>query len=75
MSKAKTARDTPYLTNDEAAGFLRMSGRTLEKLRVIGGGPRFRKFGSRVVYALRDLERWADERCCESTSDANYLVR
>src|SRR5690606_41276416 len=36
-----------YLTNDEAAGFLRLSPRTLEKQRVIGGGPRFRKFGRR----------------------------
>lgn len=30
-----------YLTNDEAAEFLRLSPRTLEKQRVIGGGPRF----------------------------------
>ncbi len=31
-----------YLTNDEAAEYLRLSPRTLEKQRVIGGGPRFR---------------------------------
>lgn len=45
-----------YLTNDEAASFLRLSPRTLEKQRVIGGGPRFRKFGRRVMYAVADLE-------------------
>lgn len=28
-----------YLTNDEAADFLRLSPRTLEKQRVIGGEP------------------------------------
>jgi len=28
-----------YLTNDEAAEYLRLSPRTLEKQRVIGGGP------------------------------------
>jgi len=61
-----------YLTNTEAAGFLNLSPRTLEKFRVIGGGPRFRKFGRRVLYAMQDLEGWANGRSCESTSDANY---
>lgn len=58
-----------YLTNDEAASFLRLSPRTLEKQRVIGGGPRFRKFGRRVMYAVADLEAWADARSFEATCD------
>ncbi len=45
-----------YLTNQEADALLRLSPRTLEKQRVIGGGPSFRKFGRRVPYALEDLE-------------------
>jgi hypothetical protein len=61
-----------YLTNDEAADFLRLSPRTLEKQRVIGGGPRFRKFGRRVMYAVVDLEAWADARSFEATSDPEY---
>ena len=61
-----------YLTNDEAAAYLRLSPRTLEKHRVIGGGPRFRKFGRRVLYAIEDLETWANGRACEMTSDPNY---
>ena len=61
-----------YLTNDEAAEFLRLSPRTLEKQRVIGGGPRFRKFGRRVMYAITDLEAWADARSFEMTSDPQY---
>ena len=64
-----------YLTNDEAAAFLRLSPRTLEKQRVIGGGPRFRKFGRRVMYALADLEAWADARSFEMTSDPGYASR
>lgn len=75
MSQAATPRDTPYLTNAEAAEFLKLSPRTLEKQRVIGGGPRFRKFGRRVVYAIADLEIWSAERTCETTSDPNYPVR
>ena len=64
-----------YLTNDEAAAYLRLSPRTLEKHRVIGGGPRFRKFGRRVLYAIEDLETWANGRACEMTSDPNYGAR
>ena len=64
-----------YLTNDEAAAYLRLSPRTLEKQRVIGGGPRFRKFGRRVLYAIEDLETWAGARTCEMTSDPNYGAR
>ncbi|MBH9683559.1 helix-turn-helix domain-containing protein [Burkholderia cepacia] len=61
-----------YLTNDEAAEYLRLSPRTLEKQRVIGGGPKFRKFGRRVMYAVADLNTWADERSFEATSDPEY---
>ncbi|HCL2614070.1 TPA: helix-turn-helix domain-containing protein, partial [Pseudomonas aeruginosa C40A] len=51
-----TTQPQRYLTNDEAAEYLRLSPRTLEKQRVIGGGPRFRKFGRRVMYAVADLD-------------------
>jgi hypothetical protein len=66
------AGGTPYLTNAEAAEWLRLSPRTLEKLRVIGGGPRFRKLRRRVVYAVADLEAWSNSRAFEMTSDPNY---
>jgi hypothetical protein len=63
-----------FLNNDEAAQFLNLSPRTLEKQRVIGGGPRFRKFGRRVLYAVTDLKIWANERTCETTSDPKYTA-
>ena len=71
---ASTAAAQPqrYLTNDEAAEYLRLSPRTLEKQRVIGGGPRFRKFGRRVMYAVADLDAWAADRSFETTSDPEY---
>lgn len=62
-----------YLTNDEAATFLRLSPRTLEKQRVLGGGPRFHKFGRRVMYALSDLDAWAASRSFEATCDPEYV--
>jgi Helix-turn-helix domain len=70
----QSAQPTRYLTNDEAAAFLRLSPRTLEKQRVIGGGPRFRKFGRRVMYAAADLEAWADARSFEATCDPEYAA-
>ncbi len=72
---AQTTQSARYLTNNEAAAFLRLSPRTLEKQRVIGGGPRFRKFGRRVMYAIVDLETWADARSFEMTSDPEYSAR
>ncbi|WP_398494338.1 helix-turn-helix transcriptional regulator [Variovorax sp.] len=58
-----------FLTTQEAAEILRLSPRTLEKHRVLGGGPRFRKFGARVLYAAADVRAWADGRAYEMTSD------
>ena len=72
MGTTTLTRTTVYLTCDEAGSFLKLSPRTLEKLRTIGGGPRFRKLGRRVMYAQADLEAWADSRACESTSDPVY---
>lgn len=69
------AATTPYLTTAEAARILRLSPRTLEKQRVLGGGPRFHKFGARVVYAVADLRDWAQGRAFEMTSDPGYAQR
>ncbi len=74
MSQSSSQPARRYLTNHEAADFLALSPRTLEKQRVVGGGPRFRKFGRRVVYAVADLEAWAEARGCDSTSDAAYAA-
>jgi predicted DNA-binding transcriptional regulator AlpA len=58
-----------YLRTPEAARFLSLSGRTLEKHRTYGTGPAYRKIGGRVVYALDDLKAWADRGTKTSTSD------
>ena len=64
---------SPFMDTVEAAGFLKISPRTLEKQRVTGGGPRFRKFGSRVLYALSDLQAWADQRSFANTSEVQVV--
>lgn len=58
-----------YLRTPEAGRYLGLSGRTLEKHRTYGTGPRYRKIGGRVVYALSDLEAWADQGAQTSTTD------
>jgi predicted DNA-binding transcriptional regulator AlpA len=58
-----------YLRTPEAGRHLGLSGRTLEKHRTYGTGPRYRKIGGRVVYALSDLEAWADQGAQISTTD------
>ena len=48
-----------YLTPEEAAAYLRLSPRTLEKHRGEGSGPRYRKLGKVVRYTVPDLDDWA----------------
>lgn len=57
-----------YLDTREAAGFLGMSPCTLEAWRHRGSGPRFRKFGKSVRYALADLQAFAAAGLRENTS-------
>jgi plasmid replication initiation protein/predicted DNA-binding transcriptional regulator AlpA len=64
-----------YLRTPEAARFLSLSGRTLEKHRTYGTGPAYRKIGGRVVYALDDLKAWADRGTKTSTSDPAHSIR
>lgn len=64
---------THYVRTHEAARLLGISPRTLEKYRCHGNGPTFRKLGGRVVYAIDDLEAWADGAACRSTSDPRYV--
>jgi excisionase family DNA binding protein len=50
------------LTQREAATVLRLSERTLERLRVQGLGPKFVRCGRSVRYRQSDLEEWITAR-------------
>lgn len=62
-----------YLRTKEAAEFLSLSARTLEKHRTYGTGPSY-QLGGRVVYAVDDLEAWASRGAVTSTSDPRGQV-
>jgi len=57
------------LTQREAASALRLSERTLERLRLQGGGPPFVKANRSVRYRECDLEKWIETRVVSSTSE------
>jgi hypothetical protein len=57
------------LRTPEAARFLGISIRTLEKHRTYGTGPVYRKIGGRVVYAVEDLQAWSAIGARKSTTD------
>ena len=63
-----------YLRTPEAALYLGLSGRTLEKHRTYGTGPAYRKLGGRVVYSVEDLAAWVARGAVTSTSDPRGQV-
>ena len=63
-----TETESPYLTPKETAFFLRLKRRTLDNMRWLGYGPRFRKHGGRILYHRDDVTAWSDARRRKSTS-------
>jgi hypothetical protein len=61
--------DPTRLDTAEAARLLGLTGRTLEKHRSYGTGPKYTKVGRRVFYASVDLTTWAERGGKRSTSD------
>jgi len=68
-TSVETLSSDQYLRTTEAALFLGLARRTLEKWRCVGGGPVFFKFGRVCLYRLSDLKAWAEARRRTSTSD------
>lgn len=66
--------NSPFLPTKDAAEFLGLSNKTLESMRVRGGGPPFYKFGRRVLYNQGELQTWAESRRRVSTSDPGTQV-
>jgi excisionase family DNA binding protein len=62
-----------FLTTIEVAALLRISRRTLERMRVEGTGPRYLKVGpgkrSRVLYRQQEVEDWLARFNFGSTSE------
>ena len=72
MANPQTDQPQRLLRTQEAARFLGLSYRTLEKHRCYGTGPTFLKLGGRVVYKLEELKSWADRGTRTSTNDPGF---
>ena len=69
MIDPKTGLPPRYLRTPDAARFLGISIRTMEKHRTYGTGPIYRKIGGRIVYAVDDLQAWTDAGIRKSASE------
>ena len=74
-ARAAAARTgSPYLNTPQAAHYLGLSQRTLERMRTLGIGPAYRKHGQQVRYLIDELDRWSAEQECHSTSEYAALI-
>jgi predicted DNA-binding transcriptional regulator AlpA len=62
LTEGDVLSDT-YLTEEEFSNRFHVSGRTAQRWRVTGDGPKWVRIGlRRVAYRLSDCEEWAAER-------------
>ena len=68
----------PFIGEREAAEFLGVSVRTLQRWRTeppAFGAPRFYRLGKRVAYRLSVLSAWAERHAFTSTAEADAADR
>ena len=58
-----------YLNTVQAAAWLGLSPRTLQRMRVTGDGPPYVKWRRRVIYDRADLDDWVAQRKRRSTKE------
>jgi len=70
-----------FLTRRQAATYLTdtmglpVAERTLSKLSTLGGGPKYRKFGNRVLYTPTDLTTWAQSKLSNVLNNSSQEVQ
>ena len=57
----RAKRGSPFLNTDQAAAYLKISARTLKRLRRDGKGPVFRRHSRFVQYHIYDLDSWSSD--------------
>jgi hypothetical protein len=56
-----TSEPTPArMTTEQAGRYIGLDKRTLDNLRVSGGGPRYQKMGVHVYYTRAELDAWVE---------------
>ena len=57
------------MNTGDCSEYLGVSSKTLERMRVEGNGPPFKKIGHRVMYGECDIQKWVDGNTFRSTSE------
>ena len=65
----RAKKGSPFLNTAQAAFYIGLSQRTLEKMRISGRGPTFRKHGRYVRYHIDDLDAWSKGSHRETPDD------
>ena len=61
MQQPRPWRNAKQASEYFAAKGIKIAAGTFNKLRVTGGGPKFRKFGRVPLYDEADLDSWAED--------------
>ncbi|MET3591798.1 putative DNA-binding transcriptional regulator AlpA [Mesorhizobium shonense] len=72
---ARAKKGSPFLNTAQAAFYIGLSQRTLEKMRLKGHGPKFRKHGRFVRYHIDELDDWSKGQPKASDADDNRRGR
>ena len=60
--------ETRYITEAQLENITQRSRKSWQRDRVNGTGPNFIRCGGKILYDMRDIEAWMDERKFQSTS-------
>lgn len=63
----RAKRISPFLSTEQAAFYLGLSPRMLQKMRALDSGPIFRCHGRYVRYHIDDLEMWSRGTCIQGS--------
>tara|TARA_R110002072_G_scaffold46465_2_gene128529 strand:+ start:432 stop:674 length:243 start_codon:yes stop_codon:yes gene_type:complete len=69
LIEPKESHVSPFMNTIQAAEYLLLSPKTLEKMRWHGNGPSYRKHAAIVVYHIDDLKTWSSSTQRNSTSE------
>ena len=56
---ARAKKASPFLSTEQAAFYLGLSSRKLQRMRADGTGPMFRRHSRHVRYHIDDLDGWS----------------
>jgi len=65
---------SPFFTTAQAAQYLGLSPRTLERMRTQGYGPKYRKHGRHVRYLVSDLDEWSAAQARIATAETQLTL-